>query len=117
MILNEKLKTYHERYIKLLADRDAAHEKVISKSNIFNRSMLQNKYEDATKKFNDYCADVYAKAIFEVYSQIKPKILRARTAEVFGWTEMFGLDFSKLSDIRKSTLVGLVEGTCGYKFV
>ena len=116
-LFTEQLKKYHEKYIKLLEDRDCAHEKVLSGSNIFNRVKLQKEYENARDAFDNYCTNIYAKAIFELCSSIKPKIFRVRTGECLEWEEMFGCDFNKLVDIKKSTLVGLVEDTCGYKFL
>ena len=114
--LNGELKEYHRKYMMLLEKRDLEQEKVLSKSNIFNRSSLQKKYETARDAFDDYCHNIYAKAIFEACSQIKPRIIRVRTGECFEWEEMFGSDFSKIPAIRRSMLVGLVEEACGYKF-
>ena len=115
-LINKELKKNHEKYVKLLKARDDAHEKVLSKSTMFTRGMLQKKYEVAVKEFDEFTANVYAKAVFEILSKTKPSLIRVRTGESFEWEEMFGFDFNKISEFNRGILVGLVEDCCGYKF-
>lgn len=113
---NEQLKKHHEEYVKLLTAWDDAHRNLETKSNIFNRSKLQKAYDLAGKEFNDFTKNVYAKEIYEVYSQIKPSLIRVKSGKQYEWDEVFKNPFDKLDNLDKSILVGLVEGNGGYKF-
>lgn len=113
---NEQLKKHHEKYVELLTAWDDAHRNLETKSNIFNRNKLQKAYDLAGKEFNDFTKNIYAKEIYEAYSQIKPSLIRVKTGKQYEWDEVFKNPFDKMDNLDKSILVGLVEGNGGYKF-
>lgn len=114
--VNAKIKKCHKEYEKLMKAWDLASETLETKANFFNRGRLQKKCDKAKKEFEDFSRNVYAKAIFETYSKIKPVLVRVRTGKKYEWDEFFKSSFDKLDNLDKSALVGLVENNSGLKF-
>ena len=95
--VNAKIKKCHKEYEKLMKAWDLASETLET-------------------KFEDFSRNVYAKAIFETYSKIKPVLVRVRKGKKYEWDEFFKSSFDKLDNLDKSALVGLVENNSGLKF-
>ena len=58
----------------------------------------------------NYSRNIYAKAIFETFSKIKPDLLRVRMKKRCSWCEVFPVSFENLDTIHRDILVGLIEG-------
>lgn len=114
-LVNDKFKEYHEKYISLISAWDDAHDDFTTKSNIFNRNKLLMAYQLAEKNFEDFTHNVYAKAVYDEYSQLKPLLIEVATGKKYGWDEIFKNNFEEFDNLDRSILVGLAEGTGGYK--
>ena len=109
--LKECQKIYREKEkdLKEINDRLATEDD----ANEVKKLKIQSK--KLCEEIDSFVLDVYARAVFDVYSIKKPRLIRRLTKEVFTWDEAFGNDFEKIPSSLKESLVGLVEGSGRYK--
>lgn len=79
-----------------------------------------DEYEKRAKKFDDFIYNVYAKAIFDIFSKIKPNLYRLDV--IYNWSDVFSSSFECVSNRTmeenigdRSVLVGLVEQESSYR--
>ena len=112
--INERVKKcYQER--KMLSEKWESTRIRLNNANIFNRFQRQEEYDKAFNELLNYSREVYAKAIYDAYSNIKPPLIRIKTGEKIAWDNLFSKRFEALDSMYRDILVGLIEGG-GYEF-
>lgn len=112
--INESVKTcYKER--KKLSEKWQGTRIKLNNANMLNRAKRQKEYDEAFNEMLNYSRNVYAKAIYDAYSNIKPLLVRVKTGEKIAWDNLFSKRFEALDSMYRDILVGLIEGG-GYKF-
>ena len=71
----------------------------------------------AWQDWDNYDINVYAKIVFDAFSEEKPKLVFIGTRDELDWTDAFGTDFDKLDPRFRGNLTALVEDDGGgYEF-
>ena len=114
--INKEIEECHNEYTRLLKVWHTAQENEERNATIFNRKKLQKECEVAAAAFKNYSRQVYAKAVYEAYSVIKPTLIDVYTGKECSWDSVFKPSFAELRTLDLSILVALVENGGGYKF-
>jgi len=69
---------------------------------------LKKEYDEALVKSNKFDFEIYARAIYDVFSKIKP-ILTSSQGGIFKWDEIFGKPFNELNITEKTQLICMIE--------
>ena len=70
----------------------------------------------ANQKSSEYAYSILAKAIYDVFAPIKPKLHKRRgESAYFQWDEVFDKPFEELDINHRKCLVGLIEGKFVYE--
>ena len=113
----QEIKKCHEEYLRLVQKCYLAIDAVSNNSNPQKNDELQFKSDMAERALNDFSEKVYAKAIYQGYSEENPTLVNVRNGKKIKWSRLFKPSFDKLDRLDKSLLVGLVEGNGSYKIV
>jgi len=113
--INKKIEECHKEYEKLYEIWNTALDNLCNKSNPFNRKKLQQKSDLAEEKFFAYCRNIYAKEIFEAYSQIKPNLISTWDKKIHKWNDIIAETFDKVDNLKRDVLVGLITNEGGYR--
>lgn len=72
--------------------------------------------EKANQKSSEYGYNILAKAIYDTFASIKPKLHKRRgESAYFQWDEVFDKPFEELDINQRKCLVGLIEGKFVYE--
>ena len=108
-----------KKYKKILKEKDLRlkklNEAIEAENDLRKKQELEMEAKALYVEIESFVRNVYAKAVFDLYSPKKPKLVRRLTKEVFTWDEAFGDNFDKIPLSLKESLVGLVEGSGKYK--
>ena len=107
--INEYIERCHNERQELSKNWQATRVK-LEKANILNRAKRQEEYDRAFNELLNYSRGVYAKAIYDAYSIIKPNLLAEKTGEMRSWDDLFDEEFEQLDAMHCDILVGLIEG-------
>ena len=75
----------------------------------------RKKMDEADKLLKDYAYNIFARAIFEEFSGIKPVLFKEDEEEkIYRWDEVFNSNFEELDINKRKCLVGLLNRTFVY---
>ena len=81
-----------------------------------NSESASKKMMKANAEGDDYGYNIFAKAIYDVFAPIKPKLHKRRgESAYFQWDEVFDKPFEELDINHRKCLVGLIEGKFVYE--
>ena len=72
--------------------------------------------EKANQKSSEYGYNILAKAVYDTFAPVKPKLHKRRgESAYFQWDEVFDKPFVELDINQRKCLVGLIEGKFVYE--
>ena len=80
------------------------------------RKRVCDELEAADAKLEYFMDEEYSRAVFEIGSRWKWKLVDVRTEQVLSWEEAYGTAYEKVSKNLRRSLIGLAEGYGQYKF-
>jgi hypothetical protein len=107
---SNRLKKFYDEEKRLNNELDSAEE---NNSDLSYIEKLTNDVEKLIKTKDEFIENIYALAVFEKYSKIKPLLVRIRTQEEVSWEKAFGNTFDSIPKGLRHSLVGLVEDDHG----
>lgn len=81
-----------------------------------NSASAGEKMMKANAESDNYGYNIFAKAIYDTFAPIKPKLHKRRgESAYFQWKEVFDKPFEELDINQRKCLVGLIEGKFVYE--
>ena len=115
MIINLKIQRCRAKYAEYKKKRVKIYIRMDNSKNAMETEKHQDELRVLDQEFDEFVCNVYARAVFEEYAHRNPELVVASTNEAVAWNDVFGIDFDKLSKLRKFSLVYLIEGGGKYK--
>lgn len=83
-----------------------------------HKSMVElcSEVESLYDQMNELIEGDYSKAVYDLYNEKQPMLVRIRTKEDISWNKAFGDAYENLDTNQKKDLVALAEGNGKYKF-
>ena len=74
-----------------------------------SKNLENKKYEEASKKRDEYGDNIFAKEVWDVFNPIAPELWNADKEKSAKWNEVFDKPFEELSVLQRRFLVGLIR--------
>lgn len=99
-----------DRYLQEKCERTIEHFPNCSSCNFYVRvEQACTELDKIQDEYDYYLEFVYAKAIYDLYSDKKPKLKDTKTGRTIEWDSVFGDSYDKLSRGTRYALIGLAE--------
>ena len=92
-------------------------EKLVNKEKKINFEKAMEKYDEIYKPYKKYIHTTFAETVFNLLTQLNPKLIEHRTGKKLKFNEVFGDDFNKLNESMVIHLYKLANETSAiYKY-
>lgn len=114
-MLSRSIRTYRKELKLLYKELNELQEKRDKCEGDSERQEAQQRVDAQITMIDELIEGPFARAVFDHYSKKKPCLVDNYTNEIVEWDSVFGCDFNKISNSRRHSLVGLIDGDGGYR--
>ena len=114
-MLSRSIRTYRKELKRLYQELSELQEKRDECEGGSERQEAQLRVDAQITMIDELIEGPFARAVFDHYSKKQPRLVNNHTNEMVEWEEVFGFDFNKISNSRRHSLVGLIDGDGGYR--